>query len=138
MNEQLNLFDGLNKLFLSFCSVENLDLTIENITKYYSILYNKIFVLESEDSEELICTYNIDTGNISEFIIPNTILVHRKKESNSLYSINALNALIMELNNGKLDKNYKINWKDYQNTILLIQDNNLRKLHTKIYKIINL
>jgi hypothetical protein len=36
-------------------------------------------------------------------ILPQTILLHRKKESNTLYTINALNDLIKELNEGKAD-----------------------------------
>ena len=71
-------------------------------------------------------------------VLPNTILLHRKKESNTLYTINALNALIKSLNNGILDTNYRITWLDYKNSILLIQNNDLNVIQTKIYKIINL
>ena len=35
------------------------------------------------------CYYNVDQGNVHT-IPDNTILVHRKKESNTLYTINAL------------------------------------------------
>ena len=58
-----------------------------------------MFVLEIKDSSELVVTYNVDQGNISN-IPANTILVHRKKESNTLYTINALNELIKSLNGG--------------------------------------
>jgi hypothetical protein len=71
-------------------------------------------------------------------VLPNTILLHRKKESNTLYTINALNALIKSLNNGILDTNYRITWLDYKNSILLIQNNDLNIIQTKIHKIINL
>lgn len=137
MTEQLNIYDSLNKLFLCFSTPEQLDETIEKISARYSILYNKIFVLESTSSSEFIITYNIDTGNISTGLLPNTILVHRKKESNTLYTINALNLLIQKLNNGVLDTKYKINWPDYKNSILLTQGPNLRHLETKIHKIVN-
>ena len=69
-------------------------------------------------------------------LIPNTILAHRKKESNTLYTINALNCLIRSLNNDVIDTNYKINWIDYKNSILLTQGDSFRKLSTKIYKIL--
>jgi hypothetical protein len=68
----------------------------------------------------------------------NTILLHRKKESNTLYTINALNTLIKSLNEGFLDKNYMVNWADYKNSILLTNGPELRKLDTSIHKIINL
>jgi hypothetical protein len=77
-------------------------------------------------------------GNTSDVPLPNTILLHRKKESNTLYTINALNTLIKSLNNGKLDKNYIVNWNDYKNSILLTNGPDLRKLDTAIYKIIDL
>jgi len=101
-------------------------------------LYDKMFVLESHQTTEYIITYNIDTENSVNEIPENTILLHRKKESNTLYTINALNTLIKELNNGMLDNQFKVNWNDYQNSILLTQGPDLRILNTKIYKIINI
>jgi hypothetical protein len=65
-------------------------------------------------------------------------LVHRKKESNTLYTINALNELIKKLNGGVVDTRYQVDWQHYKNTILLTQQNELRQLKTKIYKIIEL
>ena len=128
-----------NKLFCTFTAPEELDNTLNTLTTKYTILYSKIFVLESLSTEEYVCTYNIDTFNMEQqSVLPNTILLHRKKESNTLYTINALNALIKSLNNGILDTNYRITWLDYKNSILLIQNNDLNVIQTKIYKIINL
>jgi hypothetical protein len=128
----------LNKLFCTFTSPSAVDETIGTISSKYSILFNKIFVLESPDSDELVCTYNIDTGNVSSQPLPNTILLHRKKESNTLYTINALNTLIKSLNGGVLDTQYRINWYDYKNCILLTTGEDLRRLDTKINKVVNL
>ena len=83
------------------------------------------------------CTYNVDFGNVSNFL-DNTILVHRKKETNTLYTINALNTLIRELNDGKLDTSYRIAWEDYRNCILLTKGSDLRRVNTKLHKIIDL
>ena len=138
-NTLVTINEMANKLFATFSKKEDIDETIDTITNRYAILYNKIFILESKDSDELVCTYNIDPGNLSTAtVLPNTILVHRKKESNSLYTINALNTLIKSLNNGYADPNYRVNWNDYRNTILLTNGPDLRKLETTIYKIINL
>jgi hypothetical protein len=126
-----------NKLFCTFVALSKLDETLNILTNRYSILYNKIFVLSSLDSDELILTYNIDVMNTTtKNALPSTILLHRKKESNTLYTINALNRLIESLNGGVLDINYKINWPDYRNVILLTQEGGLRKIHTKIHTII--
>jgi hypothetical protein len=133
-----NIFLDLNKLFCTFTTPDELDITVSTINRRYSILYNKVFILESPQSKELMCTYNIDTGNVAETPLPNTILLHRKKESNTLYTINALNALIRTLNNGILDTKYIINWADYKNCILLNTGPELRKLDTAIHKIVDL
>lgn len=100
--------DMSNKLFCTFSTEENLEELLNTIQTKYKIIYNKIFVLYSKSQDEYICTYNVDFGNISNFL-PNTILVHRKKESNTLYTINSLNRLIESLNGGVLDTNYKVN-----------------------------
>jgi hypothetical protein len=103
----------------------------------YDILYKKIFVLHIKSNDEYVCTYNVEPSSI-EAILPNTILVHRKKESNTLYTINALNELIKLLNGGVVDIRYKVNWQHYRNTILLTQHNELNQLKTKIHQIIEL
>ena len=133
-----NTFYDLNKLFCTFTSKDELESVVTTINRRYSILYSKIFILESPQSEELMCTYNIDMGNMSDAPLPNTILLHRKKESNTLYTINALNTLIKKLNNGVLDTKFIVNWHDYKNSILLTNGPELRKLDTAIHKIIDL
>lgn len=135
--EQQNEFFDLNKLFATFTTPAELEDTVATINRKYSILFNKIFILESPQSDELICTYNIDTGNMAASPMANTILLHRKKESNSLYTINALNTLIKSLNGGVLDTRFIVNWQDYKNSILLTNGPDLRKLDTAIHKIID-
>jgi hypothetical protein len=126
-----------NKLFCTFTTEENLDSILYEINSEYSILYKKIFVLSSPDSKELMCTYNIEDNGRPPRMMPNTILVHRKKDSNTLYTINSLNALIKSLNNGVLDSSYMVNWQDYKNSILLYQNDTFKKLNTQIFKIVN-
>lgn len=138
MDNNTLFINNMNKLFCTFTHPENLENTINLINRRYSILFNKIFILESPQSRELICTYNIDMGNINSSPLDNTILLHRKKESNTLYTINALNTLIKINNNGNLNKNYVVNWHEYKNSILLTNGYDLRKLDTSIYKVVNL
>ncbi len=129
--------DMSNKLFCTFSTEEGLDDVLNNIQERYKIIYNKIFVLYSKSQNEYMCTYNVDFGNVSNFI-ENTILVHRKKETNTLYTINALNTLIKSLNNGELDTSYRVNWNDFRNCILLTKGPELKRVNTKLYKIIEL
>lgn len=124
-----------NRLLATFTNPEGLDVLVKNITSQYSIMYNKLFILEIKDKGEYVVTYNVEQGNISS-IPENTILVHRKKESNTLYTINALNELVKKLNGGVVDTNYRIDWQHYRNCILLTQHNELTQLNTKIYDII--
>ena len=127
-----------NKLFCTFSPKSKLEEVLDTIKSEYVIMYDKIFVLESEDSDEFLCTYNIEVQSTSTRVLPNTILLHRKKETNTLYTINSLNLLIKSLNEGILDTSFRVEWQNYRNTVLLTQGDDLRKLSTKIHKIVNL
>ena len=132
-----NFIDLNNKLFCTFTPLEELDGLIEDLSSRYNIMYNKMFVLHVKSNDEYVVTYNVDQANVAS-IPDNTILVHRKKDSNTLYTINALNELIKKLNNGVVDTRYRVNWQHYRNTILLTQQNELKELKTKIHTIIEL
>lgn len=132
-----NIKDLNNKLFCTFTNLDGLDDLVSELSSKYSIIYNKMFVLEIVGKDEYVITYNVEQGNVSD-IPENTILVHRKKESNTLYTINALNELIKRLNGGVVDTKFPIDWNHYRNCILLTQHNELNQLNTKIYKIIEL
>jgi hypothetical protein len=126
-----------NKLFCTFTSGEDLDGLVQDISTSYTIMYNKMFVLYIKSTNEYVVTYNVDNVNINS-IPSNTILVHRKKETNTLYTINALNELIKKLNGGVVDVSYRVNWQHYRNCILLTQNNEIKQLNTKIHTIIEL
>ena len=133
----LNITDLNNRLFCTFTTMDGIDPLVENITNSYTIMYNKMFVLYIKSTDEYVVTYNVEQGNVSD-IPSNTILVHRKKESNTLYTINALNELIKKLNGGVVDNKFVIEWQHYKNCILLTNHNELKQLNTKIYKIVEL
>ena len=126
-----------NRLFATFTQQESIDDLVNDLSLSYDIMYKKMFVLFVKSTNEYVVTYNVDQGNINSIPV-NTILVHRKKESNTLYTINALNDLIKQLNGGAVDPNFKINWQHYRNCILLTQHGEVKQLNTKIYKIVEL
>jgi hypothetical protein len=126
-----------NKLFATFSGLDALDELIFNLSSTYNIMYNKMFILYVKSTDEYVVTYNIEQTNTSG-IPQNTILVHRKKESNTLYTINALNDLIKKLNGGVVDPSFRVNWQHYKNCILLTNHNELKQLNTKVHKIIDL
>jgi len=133
-------FDTLlmsNRLFCTFTPLNELEALVSILSSRYSIMYNKMFVLHIKSNNEYVITYNVDQGNVND-IPDNTILVHRKKESNTLYTINALNELIKKLNGGVVDIKFPVNWQHYRNCILLTQHNEIKQLNTKIFKIVEL
>jgi len=135
-----NTIDGdymNNRLFATFTQQETIDDLINNLSLSYDIMYKKMFVLFIKSTNEYVITYNVEQGNVNSIPV-NTILVHRKKESNTLYTINALNDLIKKLNGGVVDQSYKVNWQHYRNCILLTQQGEVKQLNTKIYKIVDL
>ena len=127
------------QLLCTFTQKDRLEDILELIVLCNDILYEKIYVFQNiKESNQLICTYNVeyDSDNHPEDI-PNTISLHRKKQSNTLYTINALNEVIRSLNNGVLDKRFPIPWEQYQNSLLLTNDSGLNKIPTKIHSIVD-
>ena len=128
-----------NRLYCTFTTLNDYEEIANVIQTSYVILFDKLFVLESLDGEKIMLTYNVDMGNsMVNTMMDNTILVHRKKQTNTLYTINALNEVIKSLNNGVLDKSFAVNWNDYRNCILLIQTEGFNRINTKVKTIINL
>jgi hypothetical protein len=98
------------------------------------LLNNKVFLLKSLGIEsELILSYNVILDSHKQFL-PGSILVHRKKETNTIYTINALNDLIMTLNNGILDKTYPIEWDRYTDMMLSKKPDGLKMTKIQIIK----
>ena len=128
------------QLLCTFTTKENLDETTKKITDAYSIAFNKIYVLQNENNvNELICTYNVDTQDGVDYnIVKGTISLHRKKHSNTLYTINALNEVIANLNNCVMDEKFMVPWENFKNMLLITNSDGLNKINTRIYKIIEI
>jgi len=126
------------QLLCTFTNKKDIDDILEKIKKSYNVLFDKIYILQNEENiKELICTYNVETTeNIDYNLVQNTISLHRKKHSNTLYTINALNEVIKNLNNGLLDTKYQVPWENFKNMILVTNSEGLNRIHTRIYKIV--
>ena len=126
------------QLLCTFTRQPRLNDTIDVIVSCNDILYEKIYVFQNtEDKTQLICTYNVEFDDSYEENIENTISLHRKKQSNTIYTINALNEVIRSKNNGVLDKKFNVEWSEFQNTLLLTNEAGLNVVPTKIYQIID-
>ena len=128
------------QLLATFTTKEHLDEIVNNIEKSYIIVFNKIYVLQNEDNtNELICTYNVSTEEAVDYNkVKGTISLHRKKHSNTLYTINALNECIKNLNNGVLDEKFIIPWENFKNMLMVTNAEGLNKINTRIFKIIKI
>ena len=128
-----------SQLLCTFSTRDRLDDILELIIECNDILYDKVYVFQNlSEPNQMICTYNVtyEDDYVAEDI-PNTISLHRKKQTNTLYSINALNEVIRSLNNGVLDKRFPVPWENYKNSLLLTNDAGLNKIPTKLYKIVD-
>ena len=128
------------QLLASFTTKEDLDKTIQKIQNAYTIAFGKIYVLQNENNvNELICTYNVDLSKGADYNdVKGTISLHRKKHSNTLYTINALNEVIAEMNNGIIDSKFMVPWENFKNTLMVTNSDGLNKISTRIYKIIKI
>ena len=128
-----------SQLLCTFTTKKNLDETINKIRSAYDIMFNKIYVLQNEDNvNELICTYNVDNQDGIDYNkVEGTISLHRKKHSNTLYTINALNECIKNLNNGVMDSKFMVPWENFKNMLMVTNSDGLCKINTRIFKIIN-
>ena len=125
------------QLLCTFAHRKDLDLISDYITKSYTVAERRIFVFTDADNKsDLYLTYNIERGAFTK--TPNTISIHRKKETNTLYTVNALNTIIVKANNGVLDKTFIINWEMHRNTLLLTSDNDLRPIPLELMRRIDL
>ena len=126
------------QLLCTFTKRNRLNEAVDIIISCNEILYDKVYVFANQDDEhQLICTYNVEYSEDFVENVQDTISLHRKKQSNTLYTINALNEVIRSKNNGILDKKFIVEWDEFRNTLLLTNDAGLFKIRTRIYSIID-
>lgn len=120
-----------SQLLCTFTTVSDLPTCITQIHKTYSIdAVSNMRCYQYEGNTAVVCIYN--TTNTQSRML-HTITINRKKDTETLYSINALNTLIRELNNGVLDKSYRVDWSQYTNQLLLTdRDGSFRVINIKL------
>jgi hypothetical protein len=124
------------QLLCTFAHKKDLDLIIDYIISSYTIYEKRLFVFHNDDNlDDLYITYNVEPLEYRK--TSNTIMIHRKKETNTLYTVNALNAIIRDANNGLLDKSFQIDWKLYQNSLILSDESGVRHIHLAMLRRIN-
>ncbi len=124
------------QLLCTFTTESSFEGLLTKIFDGYELFSRKIFILKLEPSKELVISYNIVPNKELSFL-PNSIMVHRKKESNTMYTINALNRLIKDLNGGKEDKKYQVDWNNYRNSMILTDGDGFKIMTTKLFRIVD-
>lgn len=124
-------------MLCTFAHKKDLELIVDYVTKSYTISERRMFVFsDSDNRNDLYVTFNIEATGYSK--TPNTISIHRKKETNTLYTVNALNTVIRNANNGLLDKSFMVDWTLYRNSLLLTNEEALRKIQLQLLRRIDL
>lgn len=128
----------MNKTLLLACFIfpERLNWFLDYLKTKFNIQKEKVFCYKNLDDEsKVIITFKLTINNGKKInlkeLFPNAITIHKK--GNALYTINALNRLIEEnygLENGNIEyKSFTIDWEDYQNKMILINDKQLSILN---------
>lgn len=107
------------------------------IVNNLSLSNNLIFLLQDkENPDKKILTYNIEKSNNRNYN-PRlfTMRVHRKKQTNTLYTINALNAAIAAEHDGQTGSHLKLTWENYTDCLLLTSGKNLQCHPIEVVKI---
>lgn len=123
-------------LLASFIFPERLEWFSNYLETKFNIQKNKIFGYKNLDDEsKLIITFKLTVQEGKELnlkeLFPNAIMIH--KRGDALYTINALNELIKTQigdNVGNVDpKSVKIDWSEYQNKFILLDNKELAILN---------
>ncbi|HOT88484.1 MAG TPA: hypothetical protein PLC59_00290 [Bacteroidales bacterium] len=120
------------QLLCTFSNSKDFQGVSKEIRKFYKVYSNRIFVFtNAKNFKEIYLTYNVLNMQKDAPKFPNTILIHRKKQTNTLYTLNAMNRLIEE-EHGSFDKSYVVNWKLYENSLIITGDVSIRIIPLKI------
>ena len=106
----------------------------DNLQKRFKI--QKCFIFNIPSVPQLILiTFNVIKSAKVEHRLKDLqhYKIFRKKQTNTLYQINTIPKIIKLQNKGLYQKDFIIDWNNFQNTIILSDKNNINKL--VIYKI---
>ena len=87
------------QLLCTFTTAKDFRTTSDEIQKFYEVYSHRIFAfINTQNPKEMYLTYNVLNMRKDAPKFPNTILIHRKKQTNTLYTLNAMNRPILSLN----------------------------------------
>lgn len=93
-----------------------------DVDKLLNLNLNCKFYFFQLESTEILITFNLLNKIIN--YIPGIFKLNRNYETNTLFTINALNTLIYEMHK-TINTNQEIEWHNYVNKLLILKSNNL-------------
>ncbi len=126
------------QLLCTFSLVASFKNTIEEIKQFYAVNNDRFFVFSNVSApKEVFITYNIACEGREFPKFPNTISIHRKKQTNTLYTLNAMNQIIKDENGGVFDKKFPVKWESYSNSLIITGSPSIRLIPIEILEIVN-
>lgn len=123
------------QLLCTFANSLNYIDVLKEISNQYTLIDNKIFIFANENNlRELYLTFNVEKNDRNNRF-KGTISIHRKKQTNTLYTLNAMNKLIADENGGVFDKSFQLNWDLYKNSIILTNEIGVKIVPLKLFSI---
>ena len=127
------------QLLCTFSTIGEYKSLLTTLRNFYIVAENKFFLFNNTKSPDCVfVTYNVEVSDGSRFPkFPNTIGLHRKKQTNTLYTLNAMNILIAEENGGVFDNKFQLEWELYSNCLILTGEVSVRIIPIKLCDIIS-
>ena len=130
----MNSFDNRH-LLCTFTNSNDVRKCAEDVLGFYEVYSKRIFAFSNlKNPKEVYLTYNVLNMQRGAPKFLNTILIHRKKQTNTLYTLNAMNKLIEE-ENGRADNTYIVNWSLYENSLIITGEISIRVIPLKIFNV---
>ena len=123
------------QLLCTFANNLTYNNVINDIINQCNIIDKKIFVFVNEKNlKEVYLTFNVLKGEANSRYKA-TISIHRNKQTNTLYTLNAMNKLIAEENGGVFDKNFQLQWDLYKDCIILTNEIGVKIVPLKLFSV---
>lgn len=126
MNNKQNDSPKRTMLLATFTNDQYIEKVISRIFRIFNVENDQINVYgQIEIKEEKLLSYNIILNdkkptNIKD--VYNTIRINRNRDTNTFYTINSVNHIVIE-EVGEKDPSHVIDWTKYENSIVLHQEN---------------
>jgi hypothetical protein len=110
---------------------------INDLKSNFNIVDNRIFIFVNEKNlKEMFLTFNINKSEQYSSNNISTISIHRKQQTNTLYTLNAMNKLIADENEGVFDPTFQLSWELYKNSFILNNEIGVKIIPIRLFNLI--